>query len=292
MKISFSGHETFVCRTFWLKKGYDFLQRGGSFAQNDAVVQLGVGKNMVTAINFWLKGFHINDRDNDQVTDLGHYIFGGHDPFLEDSASLYLLHYSIIKNQKVFLFNAFFNEFVKEKSEFTKDHLISFMKRKTEEQELRLFSDKTYESDATVFLRTYVRSNDGKTDLEDETANLLVELNFISTFFKENPEGKSIQWYRVGRQDRNDLPNQILLFTILDRYGEEPGSIGFNELLEGPESPGSIFGLNERSLENKLKELSSFYMGDILYSDTAGNRNLQIDQPLNKWAVLGEYYDA
>jgi hypothetical protein len=292
MKIGFSGHETFVCRTFWLKKGYDFLQRGGSFTQNDAVVQLGVGKNMVTAINFWLKGFHINDKDNEKVTELGQYIFEGHDPFLEDSASLYLLHYSIIKNQKVFLFNSFFNEFVKEKNEFTKDHLISFMKRKTEEQEIRLFSDKTYESDATVFLRTYVRSNDGKTDLEDETANLLVELNFISTFLKENSEGKTVQWYRVGRQDRSDLPNQILLFAILDRYGEQPRSVGFNELLEGPESPGAIFCLNERSLENKLKELSSYYIDDILYSDTAGNRNLQIRAELDKWAILGEYYEA
>ena len=55
IKIGFSGHETFVCRHFWLKKGYDFIKSGHSFSQDDAVVRLGVGKNMVTAISFWLK---------------------------------------------------------------------------------------------------------------------------------------------------------------------------------------------------------------------------------------------
>ena len=290
MKIGFSGHETFVCRTFWLKKGYDFLRNGQSFTKNDAVVKLGVGKNMVTAINFWLKGFHILDRETNQLTAFGEYIFGGHDPFLEDSASLWLLHHSIIKNQKVFIFNTFFNEFTKEKSEFTKEHLISFIKRKTEEDEIRLFSEKTYESEATVFLRTYVRSNDGKADLEDETANLLVELDLITTFYKENAEGRPVQWYRVLRQDRNELPNPVLLFAILDRFGTEPQSIAFRYLLEGPESPGAIFSLNEASLENRLEDLAASYQ-EITFNNTAGNRVFQIRSAINKWTVLDGYYD-
>jgi hypothetical protein len=43
----FSGHETFIIRSFWQKKGYDFLNNGGKFSDEDAVVKLGVGKNMV-----------------------------------------------------------------------------------------------------------------------------------------------------------------------------------------------------------------------------------------------------
>lgn len=291
MKIGFSGHETFVCRTFWLKKGYDFVMAGRSFTQDDAVVFLGVGKNMVTAINFWLRGFNIYDREANQSTELGDFLFEGHDPFLEDSASLWLLHYAIVKSQKVFIFNAFFNGFTKEKSEFTKEHLVSFMKRKTEEEELKLFSDKTYDSDAAVFLRTYIRASDGKVDIEDETANLLIELNLISTFYKENTEGRPVQWYRVNRQDRRDLPLQILLFAITDRYGENTQSIAFSELLDGPDSPGTIFRLSERALENKLRELVNEYHEEISFSDTAGNRVLQINKTLNKWNILGEYYD-
>lgn len=290
MKIAFSGHETFVCRNFWLKKGYDFFTEGHSFSQDDAVVRLGVGKNMVTAINFWMRGFHILDRELNTITRLGEFLFDRRDPFLEDIASLWLLHYSVVKNQKVFIFNAFFNEFTKERNEFTKEHLISFMKRKTEEDELKLFSEKTYEADANVFLRSYLRSNDGKADLEDETANLLVDLNLISAYNKETTDGRQVQWFRVLRQERNNLPREIFLFAILDRFGNESQSISFNDLLESPNSPGAIFSMSERGLENKLKDLANHYVEDISFSETAGNQVLQVRKPLDKWAILEEYY--
>lgn len=290
MKISFSGHETFVCRQFWLKKGLDYIQAGNSFSKPDAVVDLGVGINMVTAIRFWLKGFNVVEENG--ITELGAYLFSdekGKDPFLEDTASLWLLHYSIIKNQKVFIFNTFFNEFTKEKTEFTKEQLISFLKRKTEEQEITLFSLKTYESDANVFIRTYLRSVDGKADVEDETSNLLTELNLIIPFTRKGLGDKDVQWYKVNRSNRGELPLAILLFAILDQYPDS-NSISFYDLLDGRNSPGVIFNITERGLEDKLKELSESRPGEVIYSDTAGNRVFQIKSSLNKWKILDEYY--
>ena len=63
MKYTFSGHETFQCKNMWLKKGYDFVKAGKSFNDDTAVVDLGVGKNMVASIKFWLKSFGIIDED-------------------------------------------------------------------------------------------------------------------------------------------------------------------------------------------------------------------------------------
>jgi hypothetical protein len=54
-KYTFSGHDSFQCRQLWLKKGYDFVREGKDFNDEDAVVKLGVGKNMVSSIRFWLK---------------------------------------------------------------------------------------------------------------------------------------------------------------------------------------------------------------------------------------------
>lgn len=48
----------------WLKKGYDFVRSGKSFNDETAVVDLGVGKNMVASIKFWLKSFGIIDEEN------------------------------------------------------------------------------------------------------------------------------------------------------------------------------------------------------------------------------------
>lgn len=291
MKVTFSGHETFVCRQFWLKKGYEHLIAGRSFSKDESVVQLGVGKNMTTAIKFWLRAFNIISEE-EQITRFGELLVGGEDPYLEDSASLWLLHFMIVRSGKVFTFYSFFNQFLKEKNEFTKAHLIAFLKRKTQEHGLKHFSDKTYEADVNVFLRTYSRSQDSRVDVEEETANLLVELNLIRPFNRVAIDAKAgTQWFRVTRANRDELPSQIIIFTILDVYGEQMQSISFKELLEGINSPGNIFCLNEKALEERLEELGQRYPNQFNYNETAGNRVLQIKETLDKWTFLHAYYD-
>ena len=60
-KPQFSGHETFPLRQLWLKKAFDAVQAHpffgvapkSIFANERAIVDFGVGKNMVSAIRFW-----------------------------------------------------------------------------------------------------------------------------------------------------------------------------------------------------------------------------------------------
>jgi hypothetical protein len=54
-KLTFSGHDSFHCRHLWLKKGYDYIKKGKKFSDNDSVVELGVGKNMVASIKNFIK---------------------------------------------------------------------------------------------------------------------------------------------------------------------------------------------------------------------------------------------
>ena len=60
VKYTFSGHESFPCKTLWLKKGYDFVNAEKDFNAPEAVVHLGVGKNMVAAVRYWYKAFGLN----------------------------------------------------------------------------------------------------------------------------------------------------------------------------------------------------------------------------------------
>ena len=54
MKYKFSGHQTFVCRYGWLEKGVRLIQRNPhGFLEDDVLIQLGVGKNMVESIKYW-----------------------------------------------------------------------------------------------------------------------------------------------------------------------------------------------------------------------------------------------
>ena len=54
---------------------------------------------MVRSIRFWMKAFNLLTNE-DQLTEFAHRIFddiNGYDPYLEDEATLWLLHYELVK---------------------------------------------------------------------------------------------------------------------------------------------------------------------------------------------------
>lgn len=289
MKLQFSGHESFICKHFWLKKGYDL---SGSFNDEEAVVELGVGKNMVTSIAYWLKAFGIKDADN-KSSKLAEYLFNninGKDQYLENITSLWLLHYSLIKTNKASLYHLFFNEFRKNRTEFTKEHLHNYLKRILEEESQKSFNESTLKTDISVFLRSYLRPifKETKIDIEEDFSALLIELNLMSNYETESNEKKIVEWYVVPSKDQIDLPCEVVLFSILDTY-ENAKSIPFNELLVGLNSPGLIYCLHEEGLYNKIEAITKKYK-QITYSESAGVRQVQIKGVLNKWEVLNGCY--
>jgi hypothetical protein len=129
-KLSFTGHDTFHCRTYWLKKGFDFVENGGTF-NDEAVVDLGVGRNMVNGIRFWLKSFGMTD-ENDILQEKARLIFDdreGYDPYCEDKATVYLLHYLLVTTRRASIYSLVFNRFRKERVEFTKAQLFDFLRK-------------------------------------------------------------------------------------------------------------------------------------------------------------------
>jgi hypothetical protein len=293
MKLQFSGHDSFICKHFWLKKGYDFIHSGKrTFNDELAVVDLGVGKNMVTAISYWLKAYGITDNSN-QLTELGHYLFNdqnGRDPYLEDLGSIWLLHYTLIKADKASIYNLFFNEFRKDKFSFTREQLSNFLLRKLDANDQKNVNSNTINSDISVFIRNYLRHEyrNRKTDIEDEFSNLLIDLQFMKSYQSENAEKKIVEWYQIENDLRIDLPAEIVLFTILDNemYGN---SISFKELQTGNNSPGNIFALNGDGVLNKIEEIIEI-CPDSTYTQSAGVRELQFKSKPDKWKILNEYY--
>lgn len=297
-KYRFSGHDTFIVRSFWPKKGYDFIINDGKFSSDDAVLSLGVGKNMVSSIYFWLKALGLLDENSNQPTEIAKFLFdeqNGHDLFLEDIGSIWLLHYYLVKTGYSSIYSLVFNELRKERAEFTKSQLLSFIKRKSSENGEGPINQSTIEKDVSVFLRLY-RSVDFKSvtkDFEDEVNNLFVDFDLIkSTINDEIKEGQhkreKTEWYQLHGEDRPSLPIEILFFTILDNF-EGSTNISFKRLEVDPNSPGMVFLLNKESLYRKLKEIESKYPG-VFLSETAGNVVLVIKEDLNKWDILRNYY--
>src|SRR4051812_880976 len=108
--LRFSGHETFACRYAWLPKAFRALKANPAIFndENQVMVDLGIGKNMVRSLRFWVEAAGLAEAAGRelQLTDFANLIFGpdGFDPFLEDIRTLWLLHWKISSRRKGGLF--------------------------------------------------------------------------------------------------------------------------------------------------------------------------------------------
>ena len=291
--LRFSGHESFQCRNLWLKKGFDFIKQGpGDFSSEEAVLSLGVGKNMTTSIRFWMDAFGI--REKNEPSTLAEKLLGarGWDPYLEDLGSLWLLHYLLVSRSKASIYHLVFNRFRKRRIEFTKDHLITFLISYCEEKG-ESHSPNTIASDVGVFLKTYVKPNSKieKGNIEDLFSSLFIELSLVKEFQNIEKVKDKEKWYIIESSERESLPLEIFFYSILDNIekGNYSDSISLHKLLSADHSPGNVFALHPDALISKVERLVQRYSG-LSYKEDGGVRELQIQQSFNKNAVLDEYY--
>jgi hypothetical protein len=103
-KASFGRHETFALRYSWLTKGFQTFHSDKTvFSSDKSTIELGVGKNMVNAIKYWLRATTMLKDDGAEgliATPIGKAIFskGGWDPYLEDEATLWLINWLWVTN--------------------------------------------------------------------------------------------------------------------------------------------------------------------------------------------------
>jgi len=283
----FSGHETFQCRHFWLKKGYDFVMKEGDFKSNDALIDLGVGKNMISSIDHWLKVFGLTDSESGKLTEFAHKIFGEDpfDPYLEDNGSLYLLHFNILRNsQLASIYEMVFGEFRKTRisSEFTSNQLYEFITRKLNIEGVA-YSENTIRNDIRVFLRTYQTSSKrGSKSIEDDFASVLIDLNFIDPVQDVFIEGEQV--YKLQYDEQEYLNKLIFLYTIIDVFKERT-SISFEEIQT---EVSDKFLCNREGTEVKLNALNE--NGYIVYKQDAGRKEIQLKSNADKWEILKKYY--
>jgi len=90
-------------RYAWLTKGFQaFMKKKTIFSSDEATIELGVGKNMVNAIKYWLRASSmlVENSEGLEVTELGTALFSekGWDQYLEDEATLWLIHWLLATN--------------------------------------------------------------------------------------------------------------------------------------------------------------------------------------------------
>ncbi|MBQ3655546.1 MAG: DUF4007 family protein [Bacteroidales bacterium] len=286
--IHFSGHESFPCRTLWLKKGYDFIKNNGNFNADDAVVTLGVGKNMVSAIRYWYKVFGFNSEKFGWIAD---YLFdnnNGKDKYLEDLATLWLLHFLIVYYNDATLYNVFFAMFQRERKVFDREHILNFVKRKlVEAQKETAFNENTVRRDIATLLLNYCLPK--KPQSNDEYSTLLLDLDLIRQTDKTDKHDEQNNFdYYFNIEGKRKVTDEIFLFAVIVANEDNSQVIDYEILQE----IGLIFCMTDLETIDMLKKLSEKYPEYLSYADHAGIRNLSILKELKPIEILNNYYDA
>ena len=278
----FSGHESFPCKTLWLKKGYDFVVQGRDFNRPEAVVHLGVGKNMVASIRYWLKAFGICE--NNQPTWLGDYLFddeNGKDRYIEDLATLWLLHFTLVFSQEATLYHLFFCDYQKGHTQFERDQVITNVKLEMiEAGKQNLFNENTVKKDVAVLIQNYALPR--KAQSNEDFSSMLIDLDLI----RQNAEGKG---YYFNIEGKRKVMKEIFMYALMmlkEREGDN--TISYNTVQD---EIGLTFCMQDHETIEMLKQLAKDYSKYISYSDNAGIRIVQFTKSLDKEQVLNDYYE-
>lgn len=280
IRYTFSGHESFYCKSLWLKKGYDFVKADNNFNVEDAVVHLGVGKNMVAAIRYWMRAFGLLEEGN--TTEIANFLFdkeNGKDPYIEDLGTLWLLHYLLIKTEFASIYKLFFLDFHMEKNnEFSKEQLQLFIKHKfVENSNPNLYNENTVKRDIGVLLQNYVMPKQDRPN--EDFAALLLNLNLIRQSESDN---KTLYFNMKGK---NELVPEIFLYALIDDKKEEQ-IVSFDRLMD----LALIFCFSKTELIDTILMLVEKYPQQLRYTDDGGIKQLFFLKEIDKNEVLEKYY--
>jgi len=293
-KAAFGRHETFSLRYGWLTKGFqEFKKDNGIFNSDEATVKLGVGKNMVNSIRYWLRVTQMLETTPEglQATELGQAIFSeqGWDPYLEDEATLWLIHWLIATNAELatawfWFFNCF------HKAEFTIDEAANALVEFVNQQLTGKHSERTVRHEINLILRMYSQAKlSAKSDLEDILDVPLTSLRLITA-------GSSTQSYLSRPERRENLPLSVFGFAVNEVFNQRKApALPIADLMYGEKNGvavGGVFRLTEAELLAKLERLVALYPSVFNINETAGINQLFRDKDdVESLSFLRHHYE-
>lgn len=292
-KVAFGRHETFALRYGWLTKGFQAVQKDSNvFTSPHNTVTLGVGKNMVHAIRYWLLAAQLIKPSVDSgyiPSDIGLYIFGqnGFDPYLEDEATIWLVHWLIASNPKWATgWYWFFNRF--HKPQFNSQEVATALLDFTSQHVQQHFSETTIAQEASIILRMYARhSGDKLTVAEDMLDSPLSLLGLITQI----PKQKN---YLSQAQEHRALPAEIVGFAAAQMFKVmSTTSIPIENLMYAKDNLvalGAVFRLTENALITKLEKLVHTMPNVFEMRETAGIHQLYLLDEIEPINLLRQHY--
>ena len=287
-----SGHETFPLRYGWLKKAFDAVAAAEEcglnrsvFLADDAIARFGGGKNMVASMRHWAAAAGVIEESpgRSAPTELGSRVFGagGLDPYMEDPATAWLVHWQLCGNPRKTTWFWAFNHYPA--ASFERGMLVKGIEKLAKDCEWPRASATTIKKDVACFVRTYVsQPPPGQASHEDTLESPLTELGLI------RPVGRR-DGYRFVRGHKPTLGAGVFCYAVAHFWDQFSAArtLSFEALAHEPGSPGRVFLLDENTLAEHLFEIEEI-SGDLYrWSETAGLKQLIRDRDVSTEEVFG-----
>ena len=292
-KVAFGRHQTFAIRYGWLSKGFLALKGNPAILKSDeAIAELGVGKNMVESIGYWLRAFQLVNAESPEPTKLGNMLFSpdsGLDPYLEDEATIWLLHWLLVSNpQLATSWYWFFNCY--HKPEFTNQELHTALHDFVSDRVMdrKRPSMNTLKNDAILIPRMYTQSRlNKKMPIEEALDSPLALLRLITQMPGE-------RGFLSKPAPRPGLPIGILGFAITQLFdAKQVDVMPIEDLMYSRDdfpAPGAVFRMTETDLVAKIEQLVDYLPGVHQVNETAGMHQVYQLQKVDPVAYLEQHY--
>lgn len=292
MFFRFTGHETFPCRYTWIPKAFAALETDPKTFADDgnAMVSLGVGKNMVRAIRFWVQAMGVAEPASGGghiITDFGRAIFSrdGSDPFLEDIRTLWLIHWqlSTCAKEPLFAWDYMLNRW--QYPEISRSMALQVFHQ--ESQRLgRALSTVTLGQHFDTFLHTYVPTLGQKGAIQEDNLDCpLVELELIQKIGerKADNSGKRESLYAFRREEKPDITPELFIHCVDDfwkKHRANEMTLSFRDVSVAHGSPGQIFKLPELDIRQRLETIDVDSNGAFVYKESNYLQQLTRGEPI------------
>ncbi len=282
----FSGNETFQCRYAWLPKAYNALVNDPDLFEDDekAMIALGVGKNMVSSIRFWVQVTGIaqkSSKNTFKISDFGRDLLAsnGFDPFLEDIRTLWLIHWKLSSNvnEPIFAWDYLLNRW--QHPELSKSTILMAFMQETEKLGKKL-AKATLEQHYNSFMHTYLPTRSRKGDVqEDNLDSPLVELELINVIGERriDNDGKRESLYAFRREEKPEITPDLFIYFVDDfwrRRKSAEKTITFRDIAVSHGSPGQILKLPEIAIRDRLESIEKDSRGVFAYKESTTMQQL------------------
>ncbi len=299
-----SGHESFPCRYTWLPKAVQGLSRNSKlFADEDkAMVDLGLGRNMVRSVRFWAQVSGIataTAKASGHVpTDFGRLVLGedGLDPFLEDIRTLWLIHWNLSTDVQspLLAWDYLLNRW--QEPDLIPSRVLRALRDEASRQDDRL-SLVTLDQHLDTFLHTYVPTRGRKGEVQEDNLDCpLIELELIVKVGDrelDRSAGRREAIYSFRREEKAEITPELFVYCLNDfwlKRHPNDATINFRELAHGHGSPGQVFKLPEDDVRARVERLDQQTSGFLTYAESANIQQVRRLSNRESSSLLKEIY--